>query len=78
MTPLDPERIEVGDAIGQRRSGAAWFRARSGRRVLQKSSCSRSTVIRCRRFHTTVRSSSLTAAAADTAFHDLWPCFSPT
>jgi hypothetical protein len=35
VTPLDPERIEVGDAIGPRRSGAAWFRARRGRRAAE-------------------------------------------
>ena len=34
VTPLDPEMVQVGDAVGLGRSGAACFRVRCGRWVL--------------------------------------------
>jgi hypothetical protein len=69
VTPLDPERIEIAHAIRQRAQRRGLVQG-AMRWVLQKFSYSRNTVIRCRQFHTTVRSTSLTAAAADTALHD--------
>ena len=37
VTPLDPELIQVGDAIGHSgRSGASWFRVRCGRCLLDR------------------------------------------
>jgi hypothetical protein len=55
VAPLDPGLIQVVTPSGSGRSGAAWFRVRCGRCLLQKSSYSRSTIIRCREFHTRVR-----------------------
>jgi hypothetical protein len=57
VTPLNPEMSRSVTPSGIGRSGAACFRVRCGRWVLQKSSYSRSTIIRCRWFQIRVRSS---------------------
>jgi hypothetical protein len=61
VAPLDLDLIEVGGAVG--RSGAACLEVRCGRWVLEKSSYSRRTVIRCRWFQTRVRSGSFRSTA---------------
>jgi hypothetical protein len=46
VMPPDPEMIQVGDAIWQRPQWRGWSRVRCDRWELQKSSYSRSTIIR--------------------------------
>jgi hypothetical protein len=48
ITPLDPELIQVGDAIGQRAQRRSLVQGSMRPVPVVKSSYSRSTVIRCR------------------------------
>jgi hypothetical protein len=55
VTPPDRNWSGLVTPSGSGRSGAACLKARCGRCVLQESSYSRGTIIRCRRFQAGVR-----------------------